>query len=222
MFTLVPLAARGMPAAAAKPAAFAKRLAACTLAAAAVFAACAARANGSEACYDFGNQTPGTSWPIAPQTDVPIGIGTIRVHPLKLNGVVQTPGQARFEVTDSMHAGGAKPEVGGIAVAIQMLPKEGVSRIRLRYSHQPGANEMRAAAVEVNGVRRDWQGSFERLNGEHLGKAGHPARFTVTPNADAGGGHWKSGTLLVESKDGIRSFTLGAGVLRIDDVCFMR
>ena len=179
-------------------------------------------AAANEACYDFSSQEVGTAWLIDPKTELPIGIGAIRVHPLKLNGVVQTPSAARFEVIDTAIAGGQMPELAGTAVAIQMLPAPGVSRIRLRYSHQPGANERRAATVEVNDVWRDWQGSFERLNHEHLGKAGHPARFTVTPDASAGGGHWKSGQLVVQSKQEIRSFTIGAVVLRIDDVCFMR
>jgi hypothetical protein len=179
-------------------------------------------AGAQETCYDFSGQEVGTAWVIDPKTELPIGIGAIRVHPLKLNGVVQTPAVARFEVIDTAIAGGQLPELAGAAVAIQMLPAPGVSRIRLRYSHQPGANEVRAAMVEVNGVQRDWHGSFERLNHEHLGKAGHPARFTVTPEATAGGGNWKSGRLVVESKEEIRSFTLGAAVLRIDDVCFLR
>jgi hypothetical protein len=185
-------------------------------------AAAAPPAAAQETCYDFSGQEVGTAWLIDPKTELPIGIGAIRVHPLKHDGVVQTPEVARFEVIDTAIAGGQLPELAGTAVAIQMLPAPGVSRIRLRYSHQPGANEVRAAMVEVNGVQRDWRGSFERLNGEHLGKAGHPARFTVTPEASAGGGNWKSGRLVVESKEEIRSFTLGAAVLRIDDVCFMR
>lgn len=179
-------------------------------------------AGAQETCYDFSGQAIGNAWPVDPTTELPIGIGAIRVHPLKLDGVVQTPAVARFEVVATAIAGGQLPELAGTAVAIQMLPVPGVSRIRLRYSHQPGANEARAAMVEVNGVQRDWPGSFERLNGERLGKAGHPARFSVTPDAAAGGGLWKSGRLVVESKEEIRSFTLGAAVLRIDDVCFMR
>jgi hydroxyacyl-ACP dehydratase HTD2-like protein with hotdog domain len=83
-------------------------------------------------------------------------------------------------------------------------------------------NEARAATVEVNGVQRDWRGSFERLNHEHLGRAGHPARFTVTPEPANAGRLWKSGQLVVESREAIRSFTIGAAVLRLDDVCFAR
>lgn len=222
MFTLVHLATRGMRAASCACAASTKRLAVLAVAAAALGSASVAHANGNETCYDFGNQTAGTTWPVAPQTEVPIGIGTIRVHPLKLDGVAQTANVARFEVASSKIAGGAPPELAGIGVAIQMVPNEAVNRIRLRYSHQPGAGDERAATVEVNGVRRDWRGSFERLNGEHIGKAGHPARFTVTPEPAASAGNWNSGTFVVESKDGIRSFTLGAGFMRIDDVCFMR
>ncbi|MBI5716439.1 MAG: hypothetical protein HZC37_01985 [Burkholderiales bacterium] len=179
-------------------------------------------AHAAETCYDFGKQTPGASWPVAPQTDVPIGIGHIRVHPLKLDGVVQAPASASFAVSDTKIAGGASPEMAGNYVAVQMLPREPASRIRLRYSHQPGADDKRAAAVEVNGVRRDWRGSFERLNGEKLGPAAHPARFTVTPEPEASGGNWESGRFVVESRNGIKSFSLGAAHLCLDGVCFMR
>jgi hypothetical protein len=182
----------------------------------------AAAAGSNETCYDFSGLEVGTAWLIDPKTELPIGIGSIRVHPLKHNGVVQTPDVARFEVADTAIAGGQMPELAGTAVAIQMLPAPGVTRIRLRYSHQPGASEVRAAMVEVNGVQRDWRGSFERLNHEHLGRAGHPARFTVTPDGTAGGGLWHSGRFVVESREPIRSFTIGAAVLRLDDVCFAR
>jgi hypothetical protein len=182
----------------------------------------AATAAQDETCYDFSGLEVGTAWLIEPQTALPIGIGTIRVHPLKLDGVVQTPDDARFEVIDTAIAGGQPPELAGTAVAIQMLPAEGVKRIRLRYSHQPGPDEGRAATVEVNGARRDWSGSFERLNHEHLGPAGHLVRFTVTPQPANAGSLWRGGQFVVESREAIRSFTIGAAVLRLDDVCFAR
>lgn len=179
-------------------------------------------AQGAGNCYSFGGQEVGTAWLVEPQTAVPIDIGTIRVHPLKLDGVVQTPDAARFEVVDTAFAGGRSPELAGTAVAIQMLPSQAVKRIRLRYAHQPGTNDGRAVTVEVNGLHRDWRGGFERLHGEQLGKAGHPARFTVTPEGSTEGNGWQRGRLVVEMKNGgeIRSFTLGAGFLRLDDVCF--
>lgn len=179
-------------------------------------------APGAETCYSFGGQEVGTAWPIEPHTAVPIDIGTLRVHPLKLDGVVQTPKVARFEVIDTAIAGGRSPELAGTAVAIQMLPVPGVKRIRLRYAQQPGVNDGRAVTVEVNGLHREWRGGFERLHGEHSGKAGHPARFIVTPEGSTEGNGWQRGRLVVEVKNGseIRSFTLGAAHLRIDDVCF--
>lgn len=186
------------------------------------YALAATSAAAHETCYDFSGQEVGTAWLIEPQTALSIGIGTIRVHPLKLEGVVQTPDAARFEVIDNAFAGGKLPELAGTAMAIQMLPAEGVKRIRLRYSHQPGPNEGRAATVEVNGVHRDWRGSFERLNHEQLGRAGHPARFTITPDFAGPASLWKSGQFVVESREAIRSFTIGATVLRLDDVCFAR
>lgn len=179
-------------------------------------------AAAAETCYDFSRQTVGTAWPIEPQTAVPIGIGSIRVHPLKLDGVAQTPKAARFEVAADAIAGGVEPELSGVGVSIQMLPDPGVQRIRLRYAHQPGAGDVRAAAVEVNGARRDWRGSFEQLDGQHLGPAGRQARIRVTPEGSADGNGWQRGRLEVEIRKPheIRSFTLGAGFLRLDDVCF--
>lgn len=182
----------------------------------------AAAAGARDVCYDFSGQEVGTAWPIEPQTAVPIGIGTVRVHPLKLDGVVQTPKAARFEVAADAIAGGVAPELSGVAVSIQMLPEPGVRRIRLRYAHQPGAGDVRAAAVEVNGARRDWRGSFEQLDGQHLGPAGRQARISVTPEGPTDGNGWQRGRLEVEigKPHEIRSFTLGAGFVRLDDVCF--
>jgi hypothetical protein len=181
-------------------------------------------AAAAETCYDFGRLAVGASWPIAPQTAVPIDIGTLRVHPLVLDGIVQTPKVARLVLADDAIAGGRAPELSAVAVAIQIEPAPGVRRIRLRYAEQPGVDDGRAVAVELNGLRRDWRGGFERLHGEHLGKAGHPARFTVTPESASEANGWQRGRLQVEMKNGseIRSFTLGAALLRLDDMCFER
>jgi hypothetical protein len=51
----------------------------------------AAAAGPDEACYGFGDLEVGTAWLIEPKTELPIGIGASRVHPLELHGVVQTP-----------------------------------------------------------------------------------------------------------------------------------
>lgn len=184
-----------------------------------------ARANVAqalEACYSFGGQEVGTAWPIETQTALPIDIGTIRVQRLKPDGVAQTPNVARLEVVETAIAGGRVPELAGTGVAIQLLPAAGVKSIRLRYAQRPEANDGRAVTVEVNGLHRDWRGGFETLHGEHPGRAGHPARFTVTPDGPTQGNGWQRGRLVVAMKNGseIRSFTLGAAHLRIDDVCF--
>mgnify|MGYP000891395965 CR=1 FL=1 len=170
-------------------------------------------------CYDFSGQEVGTAWLIEPKTAVPIDIGTLHVRPLVIDGIVQTPAVARFEVVDTAIAGGVLPELAGTAVAVQLVPDRVVHRIRLRYSHQPGADDARGATIEVNGSRRDWRGAFERLNHESIGRAGLPARFTVTPLPAPGGGLWRSGQMVVESREAIRSFTIGAAVLRLDDIC---
>jgi hypothetical protein len=181
-----------------------------------------ANATSAERCYDLSRLAVGTAWPVAPQTAVPIDIGTLRVHPLVLDGIVQTPKVARLVVADDRIAGGLSPELSAVAVALQIEPAPGVRRIRLRYAEQPGAGDLRAAMVEVNGVRHEWRGSFERLHRKNGGHPGLPARFRVTPEGPVDGNGWQRGQLELELKQPgeIRSFTLGAGFLRLDDLCF--
>lgn len=175
----------------------------------------------AERFFDCSHQEIGTAWPIDPQAALPFDAATIRVHPLMLDGVVQTPKQARFEVVDDETAGGRRPELPGVAVVVQIQPVAATRSLRLRHAHLPGSGDGRAATVEINGVRRDWRGSFEHLNGAHLGRAGLPARIIVTLDGPADGNGWQRGRMEVVLKQPgeIRSLTLGAGFLRLDDVC---
>jgi hypothetical protein len=187
--------------------------------------AVSAGAAGAETCYRFDGQAPGTSYAID-GPPIAIGIGEIRVRPLVLDGVVQAadnPANRFFKVAPSNQqiAGGQAPEMYAKNASVQMLPRDEVHKISLRYSHQPGAEGVRAAMVEVNGVRHDWQGSLRKLDGKQIGTK-HPARFVVHQAEGKGENDWISGELKLSSKDGIRSFTLGAAELRLDDVCFER
>ncbi len=175
----------------------------------------------AEHCFDFSHQEVGTAWPIDPRAALPLDAATLRVHPLVLDGVVQTPNVARLEVTDDAVAGGRRPELAGVAVAVQIEPVAATRSLRLRYAHQPGSGDGRAATVEINGMRRDWRGSFEQLNGAHLGGAGLPAHITVSPDGPTDGNGWQRGRMEVRLKQPgeIRSFTIGAAFLRLDDLC---
>lgn len=184
-----------------------------------------AGAAGAKACYHFDGQAPDASYAID-GPPVAIGIGEIRVRPLVLDGVVlaaDNPANRFFKVAPSNQhiAGGQAPEMYAKNASIQMLPRDEVHKITLRYSHQPGAEGVRAAMVEVNGVRHDWQGSLHKLDGQQIGSK-HPARFAVRQDDGKGSNGWISGELKLSSKHGIRSFTLGAAELRLDDVCFER
>ncbi|HEY6514085.1 MAG TPA: hypothetical protein VI032_19060 [Burkholderiaceae bacterium] len=188
----------------------------CAAATAAALATSPVRADAP--CYDFRDQVPETVYAV--NATVPIGIGEVRVRPLRLDGAEVSPGNRFFVVKDQHIAGAAAPEMYGKNVAVQVLPKQAVDTITLKYSHQPGADGARAAMVEVNGVRHEWQGSLHKLDGRLVGSGAHPARFEVRqPNSNGENG-WISGELKLSSRDGIRSFTIGAAELRLDDVCF--
>jgi hypothetical protein len=177
-------------------------------------------AYAGERCYDFGRLKPGVEYAV--NATVPIEIGDVRVRDLRLDGaqVAQKDKNVFLRVLDQQVAGGAKPELYGKNVAVQMLPREAVHRISLRYSHQPGADGTRAAMVEVNGVRHDWRGSMQTLDGRQIGVGTpHEARFKVRQPASTGGAGWISGELQIESTQGLKSFTIGAAELRLDDVC---
>ena len=185
-------------------------------------AAASLSAQAAGTCYHFDGQAADASYPVN-GPPVEIGIGRIQVRDLKLDGAVVAPANRFLKVMPAQHiAGGAAPEMYGKNVAVQMLPREGVHQIRLRYAHQPGAEGARAAMVEVNGARHDWTGSLHKLDGQTIAADGHAARFQVRQPDGHGDNGWISGELTLTSQDGIRSFTLGAAELRLDDVCFER
>ncbi len=181
-------------------------------------------AAAGEQCFDFSGLAPGTEFSVDSTTPVPIRIGEVLVRPLKLDGNVVAPNNRFFKVAaaNQQIAGGAAPEMYGKNVALQMKPNEPVKQIKLKFSHQPGPSRNRAAFVEVNNVRHDWQGSFAKLDGKVVGQGSDAARFSVR-EAVVGSSNWVSGELRLSAQgEAIESFTLGAAELRLDDVCFER
>jgi hypothetical protein len=180
-------------------------------------------AHAAERCFDFGRLTPGAEYAV--NATVPIDIGKVHVRDLRLDGqpVAQKAENIFLRVLQQNVAGGVAPELYGKNVAVQMQPSEAVHRIALRFSHQPGADGARAAMVEVNGVRHDWQGAMHKLDGQVIGAGTpHEARFKVRQPNSTGEAGWISGELQLESRQGIKSFTIGAAELRLDDVCFAK
>ncbi len=188
---------------------------------AAAAAQMAAPAIAGERCYDFSGQTAGTDYAVG--TTVPIDIGRVNVRELLSGGsaVAGNPANKFLRVMDQQIAGGAAPEMYGKNVAVQIEPHEAVHAISLRISHQPGAAGARAAFVEVNGQRHEFKGSLAALDGKSLGSGNHVARFKVDlPPENTS--NWDTGRLRVSSTGDLRSFTLGAAELRLDDVCIER
>lgn len=170
---------------------------------------------GAEVCYPFDKLATDAQW--APGDTVPMSIGEVRVRNLLAGGnpVATNPANVFLKVMATQKiAGGIAPEVYGKNVAVQMLPREAVAKVSMKVSHQPGVTVGRAAFVEVNGVRREFSGSLAKLDGRTVG----PAKLKVDlPTAN---GNWIGGRLSATSNQGIESFTIGAGELRLDDVCF--
>jgi hypothetical protein len=192
------------------------------LAAAAVAACLPIQAARADTCYGFEHQADGAEHAVgAPPID--IGVGRVQVRELVLEGRVHGTDQRGFKsVGTQAIAGGTAPEMHARNVAVQMLPREPVQQIRLRFSHRPGAEGARAAMVEVNGVRHEWRGSFGQLDGQTLGPPDRPAMLQVRTPAAVPANGWISGTLRVFASGGIQSLTIGSAELRLDDLCFER
>ena len=180
-----------------------------------------ASAMAGERCYDFSGQTAGTDYAVG--TTVPIDIGRVKVRELLSghNPVADNPANKFLRVMDQKIAGGAAPEMYGKNVAVQIEPFEAVHSISMRLSHQPGIEGGRAALVEVNGQRHDFKGSLAALDGKTLGSGQHVAKFQVDLPPE-NSGNWDTGRLRVSSNGDLRSFTVGAAELRVDDVCIRR
>lgn len=177
-----------------------------------------------EKCYDFSAMVANAEYAVDGTTPIPISIGEVFVRPLKLDGEEVAPNNRFFKVAPEGQkiAGGAAPEMYGKNVALQMKPNEPVKQITLKFSHQPGPERNRAAFVEVNNERHDWRGSFGKLDGKLVGQAPGVVRFKVR-EAAVGSSNWVSGELRLTAKgESIRTFTIGAAELRLDDVCFER
>jgi hypothetical protein len=125
-----------------------------SLAALVIAAAPQARA---DTCYDFGNQIDGTQYAVN-GGPIDIGIGRFQVRDLVLDGNVVAPNDRYFKVVGTQAiAGGARPEMYGKNVAIQMLPSEPVHQIRLycqpRTMSRPRASPPATACLRTGHSR---------------------------------------------------------------------
>lgn len=174
-----------------------------------------ASAGAAERCYPFDKLAADAQW--APGDTVPMSIGEVRVRNLPVDGdpVATNPANVFLKVMATQKiAGGTAPEVYGKNVAVQMKPRKAVDKVSMKVAHQPGAGDGRAAFVEVNGERHEFNGSLAQLHGKTVGVAKLKVDLPTTA------GNWVGGRLSATSKQGIESFTIGAGELRLDDVCF--
>lgn len=183
-------------------------------------AAAVSPALAAQRCFHFDKLAEGSSWTVGDSVDMG-NIGEVRVRDLLAAGtpVADNPANKFLKLSAAATAGGTSPEVYGKNVAVQMIPKEPASTISMKVSHQPGAEGARAAFVEVNGERHEFNGSLAQLNGKTIGGASKAKLKVDLPTTS---GNFVSGRLKAESRDGIRSFTIGAMELHLDDVCLER
>ncbi len=177
-----------------------------------------AAAKGGPVCYGFDRQPEGAQWAVG--DPIPIDdLGRVEVRELLVDGKPYGADTRFLRRVGNSIPGGSAPAVYAKNVVLRLLPKAPVTRISMRVAQQPGAAGARPATVEVNGERHEFAGSLEQLDGRVLG-APAAARLKVRlPVAD---GAYEVGQLVVESKAGIRSFSIGAAELHLDDVCFER
>jgi hypothetical protein len=177
-----------------------------------------AAAKGGPVCYGFDRQPEGAQWGVGDTIRID-DLGRVEVRDLLVDGKPYAPETRFLRRVGNAIAGGSAPAVYAKNVTLRMVPKAPVTRISMRLAQQPGAAGARPASVEVNGERHEFAGSLEQLDGKVLGGMAAARLKVRLPVSD---GAFDVGQLVVESKAGIRSFSIGAAELHLDDVCFER
>lgn len=177
-----------------------------------------AAAKGGPVCYGFDRQPEGAQWTV--DDTIPIqDLGRVEVRQLLVDGKPYGADTRFLRRVDNSIPGGSTPAMYAKNVVLRLLPKAPVTRISMRVAQQPGAAGVRPATVEVNGERHEFAGSLEQLDGRVIGT---PATARLKVRLPVADGAFEVGQLVVESKAGIRSFSIGAAELHLDDICFER
>lgn len=187
------------------------------LAAAVLLAALSAPAvaKGGPICYPFDRQPEGAAWRVG--DTIPIGdLGRVEVRHLPLGGRPQAPDDRFLRRAGHALAGGSVPALHARNVVLRLLPNAPVLRVSMRVAQQPGAQGGRPAMLEVNGERHELGGVLEPLDGRTFGAGAARVKVRLA-QAD---GAFDVGQLVVESRAGIRSVSIGAAELHLDEVCF--
>lgn len=183
------------------------------------------QAHAAEECYDFSGLAAGTRWGI--HTTVPIDIGEVRIRPLIMNGQpfeADKPENQYLRRQDQQIAGGTAPEIYGAYIAMQIVPRQRVRALRMKFAQEQGASLQRHSFIEVNGEQHAFEGLLSKVNGRTLGQGTSwraEARAQLAPTGP--NSLWHAGTLAVRStQGGIDQVTIGTQFFRVDDVCIER
>lgn len=177
-----------------------------------------AAAKGGAVCYGFDRQPEGAQWSVGDTIAID-ELGRAEVRDLLVDGRAYAPENRFLRRVGNAIAGGSAPALYAKNVAVRLRPKAPVARISMRVAQQPGAEGARPAMLEVNGERVEFNGSLEQLDGRVLGGAAAARVKVRLPVSD---GAFDVGQVVIESKAGLRSVSIGAAELHLDDVCFER
>ena len=167
-------------------------------------------------CHDFSGLPVGTEYQIG-QT-VNTNHATIEFRPYQVGGNPTGGAASSATVQQAQIAGGAAPEMEMKTLAVQIVPKQPIKRMRVHLAQNiTPTGGFGDSNFEVNGERHDGP-SFASVNGKRLGGAEFRAKFA---NNTA---NWHVGTVELRAKPGgeIKSLSIGGHTWRLDDMCIDR
>ncbi len=185
-------------------------------------------AHAETKCYDFSGPPADTVYEIGDTLN-------LRHSVINVRQLVNQDGPAsNDEAGASIYAGdqprGGAPSLWMKSIVAQVIPNKLVKEMTLKFAQNLGSDpSKRLVNFGVNGERRVFNGSLERMDGKVLGKPGEggKVRVSVSATPDGGESYWVRGTVtlkpqgpLLVPKKGIKQFSFGASTqLHIDDVC---
>lgn len=196
------------------------------LGAAAALAAIALSAQSAEKCYDFSRLAVGKTFRIGDEID--ISIGKVHIRDFVIDGVKYAPqADTQFlKVNQTQIAQGTSPELHIAFVNVQIIPSQPATKVTMKLAQQLGVTGQLPANLGVNGDLHDFRGSFEKVDGKHLGsstrgRAEVKVNLVPDPSTPENPSYWHRGTLGIRAlSGGIESISFGAQLMNFDNICF--
>ncbi len=176
----------------------------------------------NEQCYDMSGLISAMDYPVGTTFNVQ---GTqFKIMSLRdKTGTPLSTTQQGARVFQSNIAGGIAPEVQLRDVKFRIIPDMPVKQVSIRASQHPGVNDnLLLANIGINGDRLQLIYGLGGANELVLGnnQKGQILIDTDLVTAPPNSSGWITGNINLDALDGsISGFTIGARLLRIDDIC---